>query len=140
TFELADGRGMRKAMAFMAPHIRDKKSWPLKPDVMYDQEWPMRHCSLLFAGQASDNHEYIESWKTLKADSTVKEVMRNFFIRQPVLWESDGSHSGVSASVKRNGFAAPRVFLLDAKQLQETRERLLRGDQTLAPALVKLEH
>jgi hypothetical protein len=86
TFELPDGRGMRKAMAFMTPHIRDKKSWPLKPDVMYDQEWPMRHCSLLFAGKAFDKRDYIELWKTLKADSTVEEVIRNFFIRQPAVW------------------------------------------------------
>jgi hypothetical protein len=86
TFEFKDGRGMRKALAFMAPYIRDKKSWPLKPDVMYDQEWPMRHCSLLFAGQALGERSYIEQWQTLKADSTVEEVIRNFFIRQPVLW------------------------------------------------------
>jgi hypothetical protein len=86
TFELADGRGMRKAMEFMTPYIRNKKSWPLKPDVMYDQEWPMRHCSLLFAGQAFDKPDYIELWKTLRADSTVEEVIRNFFIRQPVVW------------------------------------------------------
>jgi hypothetical protein len=86
TFELADGRGMRKAMAFMTPYIRDKKSWLLKPDVMYDQEWPMRHCSLLFAGKALDKRDYIELWKTLKADSAVEEVIRNFFIRQPVVW------------------------------------------------------
>ncbi|HZF40435.1 MAG TPA: alginate lyase family protein [Blastocatellia bacterium] len=86
TFELADGRGMRKAMALMTPYIRDKKNWPLKPDVMYDQEWPMRHCSLLFAGKAFDKRDYIELWKTLKADSTVEEVIRNFFIRQPALW------------------------------------------------------
>jgi hypothetical protein len=86
TFELPDGRGMRKAMAFMTPYIRDKKSWPLKPDVMYDQEWPMRHCSLLFTGQAFDKRDYIELWKTLKADSTVEEVIRNYFIRQPVVW------------------------------------------------------
>jgi alginate lyase len=85
-FELPDGRGMRKAMEFMAPYIRDKKSWPLKPDVMYDQEWPMRHCSLLFAAQAFDKRDYIELWKPLKADSTVEEVIRNFFIRQPALW------------------------------------------------------
>jgi len=25
-------------------------------------------------------------WKTLKADSAVEEVIRNFFIRQPVVW------------------------------------------------------
>jgi hypothetical protein len=139
TFELADGRGMRKAMAFMAPYIRDKKSWPLKPDVMYDQEWPMRQCSLLFAGQAFDNREYIELWKTLKADSTVEEVVRNFFIRQPVLWDSARTRSGVSASVKRNEFSAPRVFQFDGKHLRATRERLRKGDQTLAPALAKLE-
>jgi len=95
TFELPDGRGMRKAMEFMAPYIRDKKSWPLKPDVMYDQEWPMRHCSLLFAGQAFDKRDYVELWKSLKADSAVEEVIRNFFIRQPVLWlfPNGSSHS-----------------------------------------------
>ncbi len=30
--------------------------------------------------------EYLELWKTLKADSAVEEVVRNFFVRQPVLW------------------------------------------------------
>jgi hypothetical protein len=40
----------------------------------------------LFAGLAFGNRDYIELWKTLKADSTVEEVIRNFFIRQPVLW------------------------------------------------------
>lgn len=85
-FETADGRGVRKAVAFMAPYIRDKKSWPLKPDVMYDADWPMRHSSLLFAGLAYGNDDYLALWKTLKADSTVEEVVRNFFIRQPVLW------------------------------------------------------
>ena len=48
TFELADGRGMRRALEFMVPFIRDKKRWPAKPDVMYDSEWPMRQNSLLF--------------------------------------------------------------------------------------------
>jgi Alginate lyase. len=86
TFELADGRGMRKAMEFMTPYIRDKKSWPLRPDVTYDQEWPMRHCSLLFAERAFGRRDYMELWKTLRADSTVEEVIRNFFVRQPVVW------------------------------------------------------
>src|SRR5208282_1078556 len=27
-FELPDGRGLRKALAFMAPFIRDKTKWP----------------------------------------------------------------------------------------------------------------
>ena len=86
TFQLADGRGMRKAMDFMFPHIMNKKGWPLKPDVMYDEEWPMRQSSLLFAGLALGNSDYVKLWTKLKSDSQVEEVIRNFFIRQPVLW------------------------------------------------------
>ena len=85
-FELPDGRGMRRALEYMAPFIRDKKRWPLKPDVMYDAGWPMRQSSLLFAGLAFDRPDYMELWKRLPADSAVEEVVRNFFIRQPVLW------------------------------------------------------
>ncbi len=85
-FELPDGRGMRRALAYMAPFVRDKKGWPLKPDVMYDAEWPMRQSSLLFAGLALGRADYLELWKRLPADSNVEEVVRNFFIRQPVLW------------------------------------------------------
>jgi len=86
TFQTSDGRSVGKAIAYMYPYIKDKKTWPLKPDVMYDAEWPMRQNSLLFAGRALNRTEYIELWKTLPADSKVEEVIRNFFIRQPVLW------------------------------------------------------
>ena len=82
----SDGRGLRRAMAYMVPFIRDKKTWPLKPDVMYDTEWPMRQSSLLFAGLAFGRADYIDLWKSLPADSRVEEVVRNFFVRQPVLW------------------------------------------------------
>jgi len=85
-YQLPDGRGMRKAMEFMVPYIRDKKSWPKPADVMYDQYWPMRQASLLFAGVALRRPDYIDLWSTLPADSDVEEVVRNFFIRQPLLW------------------------------------------------------
>jgi len=85
-FELPDGRGMRRAMAYMVPYIRDKKSWPKPPDVMYDANWPMRQASLLFAGVALKRPDYIDLWSSLPADSDVEEVIRNFFVRQPTLW------------------------------------------------------
>ena len=91
TFTTSDGRRFSKAIAYMYPFIKDKKSWPLKPDVMYDAEWPMRHSSLLLAGLALKRPEYIELWKKLPADSKVEEVIRNFFIRQPVLWIQSGA-------------------------------------------------
>jgi hypothetical protein len=85
-YELADGRGIRKAVAFLFPYIENKKAWPHQPDVMYHDEWPMRHSSLLFAGVTYGEAKYLERWKRLPADSTVEEVIRNFFIRQPLLW------------------------------------------------------
>jgi alginate lyase len=86
TFELPDGRGMRRALAFMAPYIRDKSTWPYAKDVQYFDAWPMRHPSLLLGGVALNRPGDIDLWKTLKADSTVEEVVRNFFVRQPLLW------------------------------------------------------
>src|SRR6266481_4250319 len=71
TFE-TNGRGMRRAMDYMFPYLRDKRSWPLKPDVMYDHEWPMRQSSLLFAGLALDRPDYVAVWKKLPADSKVE--------------------------------------------------------------------
>jgi len=94
-FTLPDGRGLRRAMQFMVPYIRDKKTWPKPPDVMYDREWPMRQASLLFGGLALSEPGYIDLWRTLPADSEVDEVVRNFFIRQPALW--------VDAPVRRDG-------------------------------------
>jgi len=85
-FQLSDGRGMRKAVEFMTPYIRNKSNWPYATDVMYAKQWPMRHCALLFGGLAYDRSDLLNLWKMLPADSTVDEVIRNFFIRQPVLW------------------------------------------------------
>ncbi len=85
-FDLPDGRGGEKAVAFMYRYIKDKSAWPKPPDVMYFEDWPMRQSALLFGGLALDRPEYIELWKKLPADSGVDEVIRNFFIRQPVLW------------------------------------------------------
>jgi hypothetical protein len=87
-FTTSDGRGIRKAVEFMYPFIQDKKTWKLPPDVMYFEYWPMRQEALLFGGLAYNRADYIDTWKKLPADSDVDEVIRNFFIRQPVLWTS----------------------------------------------------
>ncbi len=88
TFTTADGRGVRKAIEYMFPYIADKKKWTKPPDVMYFEYWPMRQEALLFGGLAYKRQDYIDVWKKLPADSEVDEVVRNFFIRQPVLWVS----------------------------------------------------
>jgi hypothetical protein len=86
TFELPDGRGMKKAMAFIAPFIQDKDAWPHRKDVMYWDEWPVRHPSLLFAGLVFGNRDYLDTWSTLEPDPETLEVLRNLPLRHPLLW------------------------------------------------------
>ena len=42
--------------------------------------------ALLFGGLALHEPSYVALWKTLDADPTVDEVVRNYPVRQPVLW------------------------------------------------------
>jgi hypothetical protein len=86
SYTLADGRGFRKAMAFMAPYIANKRNWPQPPDVQYFADFPVRQPSLLFAGLAYAEPRYLDLWRRLNPDPTVDEVIRNYPIRQPMLW------------------------------------------------------
>jgi alginate lyase len=86
TFALPDGRGIARAVAFMYPFIADKRTWTRPPDVMYFDSWPVRHPALLFAGIALGRPEYVDVWRRLDPDPTVEEIVRNYPIRQPVLW------------------------------------------------------
>ena len=91
TDTMADGRGMRRALAFMFPYIQDKRTWSKPPDVMYFDAWPVRHPALLFGGLALHESRYLDLWKTLDPDPTVDEVIRNYPIRQPLLWLPGGA-------------------------------------------------
>ena len=53
---------------------------------MYFDQWPVRQESLLFGGLAYDKPEYLALWKRLNPDPKVEETIRNYPIRQPVLW------------------------------------------------------
>jgi hypothetical protein len=86
SFELPDGRGIGKAVAYLYPFLADKAKWPLKPDVQAWDGWPARQPSLLFAGVAFDDKGYLSLWQKLPPDPADEEVRRNIAITQPLLW------------------------------------------------------
>lgn len=86
TFVLSDGRGIRKGMAFLFPFMQNKAAWPFPKDVMYFDEWPVRHPSLLFAGLALNERAYLALWASLNPSPTTEEVIRNLPVRHPLLW------------------------------------------------------
>ena len=109
TFQLPDGRGMKKGMEFIVPYIIDKKSWPRKPDIMYWDEWPVRHPSLLFAGLKFRNADYLALWKKLEPDPTTFEVLRTLPLRHPLLWVANREEESgkPNKEMKATGKPAP---------------------------------
>jgi len=85
-FQDADGRGLRKAAEFLYPYLKDKGSWKWPKDVEHFDALPVRSPGLLFSGIAFHEQKYIELWKTLNPDPVDKEIVRNYPIRQPLLW------------------------------------------------------
>ena len=85
-FKLPDGRSISTGMEFLVPYIADNQKWPYAPDVMYFDQWPVRHPSLLFAGLALGQDVWLDLWRKLNPDPTVEEAVRNYPVRQPVLW------------------------------------------------------
>jgi len=85
-FKLPDGRGMCKAGEFLWPYLKDKSSWPYKHDVQHFESLPVRSPGLLFCGTHCGQPQYIATWKALNPDPTDPEIIRNYPIRQPLLW------------------------------------------------------
>jgi hypothetical protein len=105
TWSTSDGRSLVKGVAFLAPYLAAKNAWlknvrkpssntatqaeskdPIKPDVMYWDEWPVRQPSLVFGALAAGREDWLATWKKLNPDFTVEEVVRNMPVREPVLW------------------------------------------------------
>jgi hypothetical protein len=74
------------AAAFMYPFLKDKALWTYAHDVQHWDSWPVRSPGLLFCGLACDHADYIALWRRLDPDPTDPEIIRNYPVRQPLLW------------------------------------------------------
>ncbi|ADW70820.1 alginate lyase family protein [Granulicella tundricola] len=85
-FALPDGRGLCKSAEFLYPFLKDRNAWPYAHDVEHFDALPVRSPGLLFAGLACHQQPYLDLWKSLNPDPTDREIIRNYPIRQPLLW------------------------------------------------------
>ena len=86
-FTLPDGRNIQKGVDFLRPFVADKSIWKYPVDVMYDEQWPIAQTFLFMAGLHGDEKS-MELWKKLEHFPQNQEVIRNFPIRNPILWKS----------------------------------------------------
>jgi hypothetical protein len=85
-FTTPDGKSLKKGMDFIYPFIADQSKWPFAKDIYIWNEWPVRQSSLLFAGMAYKNQEYIDTFLRLPANFTHPEIIRNLPVRHPIIW------------------------------------------------------
>jgi len=65
-----------------APHTECLIPWPVE----HFDALPVRSPGLLFTGLACHQPPYLALWKTLNPDPTDDEIIRNYPVRQPLLW------------------------------------------------------
>ncbi|MGI8635728.1 MAG: alginate lyase family protein, partial [Segetibacter sp.] len=75
TFTTADGKSIKKGIEYLYPFVSDKSKWPLKPDVMYWDEWPVAQPFLVFGANAFNNNQWLQTWKKLEHNPKVDEVI-----------------------------------------------------------------
>lgn len=88
-FKTADGKSLKKGLEFIYPYVADKSKWPFGKDIYIWDEWPVCHPSILFAGLAYENEDYINTYLKLPAYPIHPEVIRNLPVRHPVIWLMD---------------------------------------------------
>lgn len=88
-YKSADGKSLALGMEFIFPFIADKSTWPYDHDIFIWDEWPQRQSSLLFAGIAYQNADYISEYLKRTDNPAHPEVIRNLPVRHPVIWLMD---------------------------------------------------
>lgn len=86
TYQTPDGRSIRKGLEYLYPFVQDKSRWPLKPDVMYWNDWPVAHPFLVFSAVVFQQTGWLNTWEKLDHNPKVEEVLRNLPIRNPMIW------------------------------------------------------
>ncbi len=86
TYQTTDGRGIRQGISYLYPYVRNKAGWPLKPDVMYWNDWPIAQPFLVFGAVAFRQKPWLDTWTERDHDPKVDEVLRNLPVRNPVIW------------------------------------------------------
>jgi hypothetical protein len=86
TYETTPGQSIKKGISYLVPFIKDKNKWPLKPDVMYWEEWPVAQPFLVFGAARFNNEDWFNVWKKLDHNPQNEEVIRNLPVRNPLIW------------------------------------------------------
>ncbi|NCD71209.1 alginate lyase family protein [Mucilaginibacter agri] len=85
-YQTADGKSIKKGIAFLEPYLKDKNTWPYPHDVMHWESWPVAQPALIFGAAAYQDQNWLNIWKALDHDPNDEEIIRNLPVRHPLIW------------------------------------------------------
>jgi hypothetical protein len=86
TFEAKDRQSIKTGIDYLFPFVKNKQEWPLSPDVMYWDNWPVAQPFLLFGANFFKQDAWYLTWKSLDHNPRIEEVIRNLPVRHPLIW------------------------------------------------------
>jgi hypothetical protein len=86
SFQLSDGRTIKKGIEYMYSFVVDKSSWPFQQDVMHWDNWPVAQPFLIFGAKEFQQENWLKTWLKLDHQPQNAEVIRNLPIRNPLIW------------------------------------------------------
>jgi hypothetical protein len=85
-YSLADGRGLKKGLAFILPYIKNINKWPYPGDVANWNDQPTNRIFYLFAALAENDAEWYSLWKTTYLKIRADEARISLPMKNPLLW------------------------------------------------------
>jgi hypothetical protein len=85
-YETPRSQSIKKGISYLFPFVSNKNTWPLKPDVMYWEQWPVAQPFLIFGAIRFQNKDWFNTWKKLDHAPKNDEVIRNLPVRNPLIW------------------------------------------------------
>lgn len=85
-FQLADGRGVSRALEYLFPYLEAPERWPYPEDVGWNSGLPVPAPFMLLAARSGAGKKWLRLWRRLPAVPADREVRRNIAIKEPYLW------------------------------------------------------
>jgi len=85
-FELPDGRGMKKALNFILPFVKNPQEWPYGKDISLWENQPGPRPFMLYAAMAFRDNAWFEVWKAESAKQLKEKGNKSQSAQNRILW------------------------------------------------------
>ena len=136
-FELADGRGLKKALKFILPFVKNPQEWPYGKDVSLWENQPGPRPFMFYAALAFGDKAWLEIWKAQSA----KQSSKSKSAQNRILWLGLGYPLSAKSAGINSGKDSPEITAIRCKINPIIRPEMLKstdGEDINGPSMIKV--